>query len=130
GDSKTVTVTNVAPTVAITGAPATGPEGATISLGSNVSDPSSADTTAGFSIAWSVTRDGSPFASGSAASFSFTPDDGGSYVVTLTATDKDGGQGSDSRTIAVPDVNHAPSFTKGPDQTVLEDAGPQNVAHW
>jgi len=27
-------------------------------------------------------------------------------------------------------VNHTPSFTKGPDQTVLEDAGAQSVANW
>ncbi|MCB1569855.1 MAG: hypothetical protein KDI72_02050, partial [Xanthomonadales bacterium] len=27
-------------------------------------------------------------------------------------------------------VNDAPSFTAGPDQTVLEDAGPQTVNPW
>lgn len=32
--------------------------------------------------------------------------------------------------IAVNDVNDAPSFTAGPDQTVDEDAGAQNVAGW
>ncbi|MFU8817087.1 MAG: hypothetical protein ACNA7W_17205, partial [Pseudomonadales bacterium] len=33
-------------------------------------------------------------------------------------------------TIAVLPVNVAPSFTAGPDQTVLEDAGPQTVTGW
>jgi hypothetical protein len=31
---------------------------------------------------------------GTAANFSFIPDDNGTYVVTLTAADKDGGTGS------------------------------------
>jgi hypothetical protein len=89
----TLTVNNVAPTASITGLPASGhsPEGTAISLGSAVTDPSSADTAAGFSYAWSVTKNGAAYASGSAATFSFTPDDNGTSVVTLTATDKDGG---------------------------------------
>jgi hypothetical protein len=33
-------------------------------------------------------------------------------------------------TITVNALNDAPSFTKGPDQTVLEDAGPQTVNPW
>ncbi|MBI5757253.1 MAG: tandem-95 repeat protein [Planctomycetales bacterium] len=33
-------------------------------------------------------------------------------------------------TISVTPVNDVPSFTKGPDQTVLEDAGSQTVAGW
>ena len=33
-------------------------------------------------------------------------------------------------TIAVTAVNDAPSFTKGADQTVLEDAAAQTVAGW
>ena len=32
--------------------------------------------------------------------------------------------------ITVSGVNDAPSFTKGADQTVLEDAGAQTVAGW
>ena len=62
-----------------------------ISLGSTVTDPSPADTAASFTYAWSATKNGAAFASGSSANFSFTPDDNGTYVVTLTATDKDGG---------------------------------------
>ncbi|HEY2295881.1 MAG TPA: IPTL-CTERM sorting domain-containing protein, partial [Thermoanaerobaculia bacterium] len=40
------------------------------------------------------------------------------------------GSANGTVTITVTDVNDAPSFTKGPDQTVLEDAGPQTVANW
>ena len=90
--TATTTVDNVAPTAAITRAPASGhsPEGTAITLGSSVTDPGSADTAAGFTYAWSVTKNGAAFSSGTAASFSFTPDDNGTYAVTLTATDKDG----------------------------------------
>jgi type VI protein secretion system component Hcp len=102
----TLTVNNVAPTASITGVPASGhsPEGTALSLGSTVTDPSSVDTAAGFTYAWSVTKDGSAYASGTAASFGFTPDDNGTYVVSFSATDKDGGVGSDSQTITVDNV--------------------------
>src|SRR5262249_33610695 len=65
----TLTVNNVAPTATITGAPASGhsPEGTAIALGSSVTDPSSVDTAAGFTYAWSVTKNGAAYASGSAA---------------------------------------------------------------
>ena len=67
--------------IAIDPVPLTGPEGTPISLTATVTDP----TTPTF--AWSVTKDGSPFATGTDAAFSFTPDDNGSYVVSLTVTD-------------------------------------------
>jgi hypothetical protein len=103
--TATVHVTNVPPTPSITGAPTSVPEGSTVSLGSSVSDPSPVDTAAGFTLAWSVTRDGVAFGSpGSGSSFSFTPDDNGTYVVTLSATDKDGGKGVDQATISVSNV--------------------------
>ncbi|MBI1927936.1 PKD domain-containing protein, partial [Candidatus Poribacteria bacterium] len=90
-DTATVDVTNVAPTASITGAPASSPEGTKIDLTSAVTDPSSADTAAGFTYAWSVTKNGNPFGSGSSAGFSFTPDDNATYAVTLNVTDKDNG---------------------------------------
>jgi uncharacterized delta-60 repeat protein len=102
--SFTSTVSAVPPTVSITGAPATGPEGTTITLGSTVTSPSSVDTAAGFADSWSVTKDGNPFASGSGAGFSFTPDDDATYVVTLTATDDGGNSVSASKTITVTNV--------------------------
>ena len=108
-----VVVKNVAPTVAINGAPASSAEGTAIDLTSTVSDPGTADT---HTYAWSVTKNGSPYGSGgTGASFSFTPDDNGSYVVTLTVTDDDNGEGTGSETIAV--TNVAPSAT-------FDDNGP------
>ena len=60
----------------------------------------------------------------------------GSATITVRAQDNGGtaNGGFDASTqtftITVNCVNHAPSFTKGADQTVLEDAGPQTVAGW
>src|SRR5262249_25807939 len=58
-----VTIVNVPPTPTINGAPATSLEGAAISLTSTVTDPSPADVAAGFALGWSVTKNGSAFAS-------------------------------------------------------------------
>jgi uncharacterized delta-60 repeat protein len=108
---STITVTNVAPTVSLTNVPTTGTEGTAISFtaGSSITDPSPVDTAAGFTTTWNVTKNGSPFAAGSGAAISFTPDDNGTYILTLSATDKDGGAGSASSTINV--ANVAPTIT-------------------
>ena len=102
--TTTIAVLNVPPTPAILGAPATSPEGTPIPLSATATDPSPVDTAAGFTYAWAVTKNGLPFATGVGPSFTFTPDDDGSYAVTLTATDKDGGTGTTSTTVAVTDV--------------------------
>jgi CSLREA domain-containing protein len=57
----------------------------------------------------------------------------GSATITLVAKDNGGGNDTSapqSFTITVLSVNDAPSFTKGADQTVLEDAGAQTVANF
>src|SRR5262249_49578270 len=87
--SQTIDVLNVNPTVTITGAPTTSQEGTQINLGSSVSDPGTHDDP--FTYNWSVTKNGVAYDTGTNSSFSFTPDDNGIYIVTLTATDKDGG---------------------------------------
>jgi hypothetical protein len=103
--SVMITVANVAPTPSFAApVPSAGPEGTAISLTGSATDPSSVDTATGLALAWSVTKDGSSYAAGSGDSFNFTPDDNGSYVVTLTATDKDGGNSSVTGTIAVTNV--------------------------
>ncbi len=61
-----------------------------MNLTGSATDVSADDTAAGFSYAWTVTRDGSTYATGSAANFSFVPGNQGTYNVTLVATDKDG----------------------------------------
>lgn len=54
----------------------------------------------------------------------------GNYPLTITADNGVGAPASQSFTLKVVPVNQAPSFTKGANQTVLEDAGPQTVAVW
>jgi hypothetical protein len=63
--------------------------------------------------------------------FVYTPAAGfvGSDSFPYTVTNSSGTSNA-TVTITVTPVNHAPSFTKGADQTVLEDAGPQTVAGW
>ena len=97
--TTTLTITNVAPSVDIIGAPAAATEGDLISLSSLVLDPGALDT---FTYAWNVTKDGVLYSSGTDADFDFTPDDQGTYVVSLTVTDDDGGIGvAGARTITV-----------------------------
>jgi hypothetical protein len=99
--TTTINVLNVAPTAAIDGAPVTSPEGTAINLTSEVTDPGAADT---FTYDWTVKKDGISYATDSAANFNFTPDDNGSYEVSLSITDDDGGVGTASQTIAVTNV--------------------------
>ena len=54
--TASITVPNVAPTATIGGAPASSLEGGAISLSSTVTDPSAADTAAGFSYTWAVMK--------------------------------------------------------------------------
>ena len=74
------------PTVAIHGAPASGPEGTSIALTASATSGSAEDNKAGFSYSWSATKNGTFYGSGSGASFSVKPNDEGTYVITLQAT--------------------------------------------
>ena len=47
-----------------------------------------------------------------------------------TISDGNGGTATATVTITVTAVNDAPSFTKGADQSALEDGGPQSVGTW
>jgi hypothetical protein len=116
-DTAAVASANVAPAPAITGAPLKSPELTPITLGSTVSDPSAADTTAGFKYLWTVTKNGVAFAQNSInpgtlgmSSYTFTPDEEGNYVVTLKTTDKDGGSATASKTITVTNVEPSDDF--------------------
>lgn len=101
-----LTVSNVAPSVAILGAPGTSGEGTPISVSASSFDPGVEDT---ISYQWSVTKDGNPFRSGGAQQFRFTPDNDGVYVISLTAIDDDGGISSTAtKTIEV--FNVAPDI--------------------
>ncbi|MET0645318.1 MAG: tandem-95 repeat protein [Pyrinomonadaceae bacterium] len=54
----------------------------------------------------------------------------GTANITLTVNYVGGGTANDSFQLNVTPVNDAPSFTKGSDQTVAEDSGPQTVNGW
>ena len=119
--TTTVDVTNVNPTATITGSPTTSPEGVEIVLGSSIADPAPADTTAGFSYSWNVTKDGAAYDSGTGDTFRFTPNDDGSYQVTLIATDKDGGI-SDPAIATIDVTNVVPTIVVEGGDTIAEGA--------
>ncbi|MEO8381418.1 MAG: Ig-like domain-containing protein, partial [Acidobacteriota bacterium] len=54
----------------------------------------------------------------------------GSAIVTVTLTSPGGTTSPVTFTITVTPVNDAPTFTKGPNQSVAEDSGPQVVSPW
>jgi hypothetical protein len=114
--SFNVGVNNVAPSATITGVPSKGFAGTPINLGSTSTDPSEIDANAGFKYLWSVTKNGNPYSqsaispSAGMSNYSFTPDEGGTYVVTLSVTDKDGGTVSVSSTITVSSVENYDNF--------------------
>jgi PKD repeat protein len=115
----TAATTGVAPTVSISRATVglsaaavstasfSSPEGTAVNLNGSASSPSAADNAAGFTYSWTVTKDGSAFGTGSTAAFSFTPNDEGTYVATLKATDDGNMTGTSSVTIT--GANVAPS---------------------
>jgi choice-of-anchor A domain-containing protein/RHS repeat-associated protein len=94
------------PVPVITGTPSgnTSPEGTQISLGSTVSEQNYSGS---FTYAWSVTKNGSAYSTATTSGFSFTPNDNGTYVVSLVATDTAGRTGSTSTTVNV--TNLAPT---------------------
>ena len=86
------------PQATITGEPVSGQsqEGTPIALQGSVSNPAAG---AQYSYAWHVTDNGVPFAIGSGAQFTFTPDDHNTYVITLTATDQSNNSSSATQTV-------------------------------
>lgn len=99
-----VSVVNVDPTIAITGAPSGDvARGSAIELGADAGGPDVDVMT----YSWVVTLGGEEFDSGDEANFSFTPDLPGVYTVTLTATGRFGLEATASETITV--VNADPT---------------------
>ena len=96
----------------------------------------------GQTLTFVVTNNTNPalFATGPAVdatngNLTFTPAANAHGTATITLRlDDNGGGANQSATqtfdITVTNVNDVPSFTKGADQTVLEDAGPQTVNPW
>jgi hypothetical protein len=120
--AQTITVQDVAPTVAITGAPQSSiAEGTPISLGSTATDPGTTDGET-LSYLWTVTQNGNsyPVTNATGSTLNFTPGVYGTYVATLTVTDSQGTSTSASSTITVTDV--APTSTLAAVATSLQNA--------
>lgn len=118
--TTTVHVVNVAPTV-MAGADASVNEGALFSRQGSFTDPGSGDT---FTATVDYGDGGGVQAlslSGKTFALSHTYVDNGSYTITVTVTDDDGGAGSDQ--VAMTIVNVAPTVNAGPDGTVTSGQG-------
>ena len=113
-----VTVIGVAPTASIgsgtlSAAPVSpsSPEGAAVTLNGSASSPAVPDNSAGFTFSWTVTKNGTSFGSGNGSTFHFTPNDEGTFVATLTATDDGGMTGAASVTITGSNVSPSARIT-------------------
>ena len=75
---------------------------------------------------------GSVVITGGGSGVSYTPaaDFNGQETFTYDLADGNGGSDTATVTVDVQSINDVPSFTKGTDPTVLEDAGPQSVPNW
>ncbi|MGC4031519.1 MAG: PKD domain-containing protein [Tepidisphaeraceae bacterium] len=118
-NSQPILVSNSDPAATIAGVPNSSTEGDPLELSADVTDDGIADT---FEYAWSVTKDGDPVdltgIASDAASFNYTPRDNGTYVISLTVVDDDGGSTNTSATITV--ANATPAPTIDGDDTVDE----------
>ena len=110
---------NPSHTVDITAPALTGTEGTAVEFTSTVTGATTP------TYEWTVTRDGSEFATGTTPDFSFTPDDNGNYVVTLEVTDTETADDGTTTTHTMTDTetfvatNVAPTATiTGPSVTV------------
>ncbi len=103
----TVNVAGVAPVAHISPTVSSSPEGTALSLNASATSPDAADNGAVFNYTWTATKNGNAFSNSSGPSFSVTPDDEGTFVVTLKAKDDGGLTGTSSLTFA--GANVAPS---------------------
>jgi PKD repeat protein len=108
--STTLPISNVNPTISSFSGATSTTEGATETYGAVVTDPSSTDTTAGFTYSWTLTGSG-PTQTSSSATPSFTFADDGTFTLALTVTDKDGGSDTSSISITVANVNPVASIS-------------------
>ncbi|MCC6580437.1 MAG: PKD domain-containing protein, partial [Phycisphaeraceae bacterium] len=105
--NRTVSVTNVVPTLVLSGLPETLNEGNSVSLASAVTDPGILDT---FTYAWTITRNGQSFLTAGTPSVSFTASDDGDYDVQLVVTDDEGGSATATGGFSV--NNGVPTITQ------------------
>jgi hypothetical protein len=118
---KSIQVTNVPPTPTITSISTPQQEGTPITVTGSATDPGGISDTLTYS--WTVLKDGAPFAADDGVdmtTFTFTPDDNGSYHITLTVTDLDGGSNSANETITVSNVAPGDLTLYVPSTTISE----------
>ena len=111
-DEATVNVKNVAPTISSLISVSQALTGTNVSFKGAATDPSSADTAAGFSWKWAV--DGGAYSSGSNP-FSTSFSNCGNHSVSATATDKDAGESApaSSGVVATYDAKYLPPLDEG-----------------
>jgi hypothetical protein len=107
--SFSVNVTGAPPTAHVAIPASTSPEGTAVSLTGSATSPSAEDTAAGFVYGWTVTKNGNAYASGAGARWRFTPNDDGTYVITVRATDD--GNMNDTASATVIGTNVPPTVT-------------------
>jgi hypothetical protein len=100
----------VIPSVSLDGLPDSSIVGIPLEVTGSVRAPAAS---ANYTFAWTVMKDGSDFASGSGPDFTFTPDQAGTYTVTLTVSDDSGGSDSVTGVDVVSDGGHAPGGRPG-----------------
>ncbi|MDX1965456.1 MAG: hypothetical protein SFX18_20085, partial [Pirellulales bacterium] len=107
-----LTVLNVAPTLTFINPAIDGLEGTTISFGSTATDPANPPSAPAIFdpllFSWTVTRNGQFFSQGTGETIFFTPNNEGTYVVTLTVDDQDGGISVITQSISVANVPATP----------------------
>jgi PKD repeat protein len=108
--TSTVTIANVNPSIGSISGVTNATEGDTESYSAATSDISGADTTAGFTYAWTLSEASQTNQTDTAAAPSFTFPDDGTYTLSLTIADKDGGTDTDSITIVVGNANPTASM--------------------
>ena len=106
----TVTVNGVAPIAHITPSISSSPEGTAVSLSASATSLSADDNNGRFTYTWAATN-GTASSSGSGPSFRITPQDEGTFVVTLQAKDDGGLTGTTSMTFAGANVAPTASIT-------------------
>ena len=97
--TQTIVVANVAPTPEIASISATRIEGTSINFVGSATDPAGANDT--LTYVWNF-GDGSPTVTGATVSRTYA--DNGTYTVTLTVSDEDGGSASTTQTVVVANI--------------------------
>ncbi len=113
-DQVTVAVVNVGPSVAIASGPTSVDQGTQAAFTAVGSDPGGV-----VGYAWSASLGGVVVATGSGASFAFTPAAPGGYIVSVTATDAQGASAVASQALDVANVNPTLDLTAIPGRVDL-----------